>query len=669
MSETKHYENLQKPIRIGSKFIKNRIALAPMGDIYQVFDMLTGVVNQNWVDYLAERAKGGVGLLIPTAMKVADDILTYREYGLCDWVTFNHASMRVYNEIAQYAHSYGSSIFFQLSAGRGRVARPDAFDDERFIPVSASDNEGVFRPDKRCRPITGDEIKKIIKSFGEAAKILVKAGIDGVELHAHEGYLLDEFATSLWNKRTDKYGGNLEQRLTFAKEILHEIKDKAGSDFPVTYRYGVKHFIKSPLKSALRIGEPEIGRDVEESIELAKILEREGFDGLHIDVGCYESVYWSHPPTYQPWGCAAELTARVKQAVKIPCIVAGKVGIPQLAEKLIADGKADMVALGRPLLADPYWAKKAFEGREEDITPCIGCHEEMYKSEMYQFTTCAVNPFCANERNFSIQPTDRKKKVMIAGGGVGGMEAASIATMRGHDVTIYEKSDRLGGHLIEASAPEFKKDISHLLDYYKTRVKKLKIKIKLNAAVTPELVEKEKPDAVIIATGSTPIIPDIPGADKPRVVSCIDGFLGKKQIGQNVVVIGGGLEGCEMAVWLAQKGKKVTIVEMLPHLVSNIHRANLVMLMDMLEDGKVRILTETKAEKITDTSVVCSGGAGKSVELPADSVIMAVGLKPERKLFSALVGKYQDVYEIGDCKEPRKIGDAIWEGCQLALNI
>jgi 2-enoate reductase len=669
MEEKRHYENLQKPIKIGSKFIKNRIALAPMGDIYQVFDMQTGVVNQNWVDYLAERAKGEVGLLIPTAMKVADDILTYREYGLCDWVTFNHASMRVYNEIAQYAHAYGAAIFFQLSAGRGRVARPDAFDDERFIPVSASDNEGVFRPDKRCRPITGDEIKKIIKSFGEAAKILVKAGIDGVELHAHEGYLLDEFATSLWNKRTDKYGGNLEQRLTFAKEILYEIKDKAGSDFPVTYRFGVKHFIKSPLKSALRIGEPEIGRDVDESIELAKILEREGFDGLHLDVGCYESVYWSHPPTYQPWGCASELTAKVKQAVKIPCIVAGKVGIPQLAEKLIAEGKADMVALGRPLLADPYWAKKAFEGREEDITPCIGCHEEMYKSEMYQFTTCAVNPFCANERNFSLQPAERKKKVLIAGGGVGGMEAASIATLRGHDVTIYEKTNKLGGHLIEASAPSFKEDIGKLLNYYNTRLGKLKIKVKYGNAVTPELVEKENPDTVIIATGSSPIIPRIPGVDKPHVVTCIDVFLNKKQVGDNVIVIGGGLEGCEMAAWLSQKKKKVTLIEQLPNLVTNIHRANRVMLMDMLEDGKVNILTKTTAKEITSKSVICSAEDGSTLELFADSVILAVGLKPERQLYDALVGKSRDVYQIGDCKEPRKIGDAIWEGCMLALHI
>jgi len=669
MQEKRHFENLQKPITIGKTFIKNRIALAPMGDIYQVFDMQTGVVNQAWVDYLTERAKGGVGLLIPTAMKVADDILTYREYGLCDWVTFNYASMRVYNELAQYAHSYGSAIFFQLSAGRGRVARPDAFDDERFIPVSASDNEGVFRPDKRCRPITVEEIKKIVKSFGEAAKILVKAGIDGVELHAHEGYLLDEFATALWNKRTDKYGGNLEQRLTFAKEILYEIKDKAGSDFPVTYRYGVKHFIKSPLKSALRVGESEIGRDVEESIELAKILEKAGFDGLHLDVGCYESVYWAHPPIYQPWGMAADLTGKVKQAVKIPCIVAGKLGLPELAEKLVADGKADMVALGRPLLADAYWPKKAFEGRADEITPCIGCHEEMYKSEMYQFTTCAVNPLCANERNFAIKPAPVKKRVLVAGGGVGGMEAASVATMRGHDVTVYERADELGGHLIEASAPPFKRDIGRLLDYYKTRLGKLSVKVKLNQAVTPELVEKEKPDVVIVATGSGSLIPNIPGVEGKNVVTSIDGFLGKKEIGSKAVVIGGGLEGCEMAIWLAQRKKKVTLVEMLPKLVDTIHRANRVMVLDLLEDGKVDVRLETTAVEITDGGVVCKGKEGNRFEIPADTVILAVGLKPNRGLYESLVGKSREVYEIGDCKSPRKIGDAIWEGCMVANNI
>jgi 2-enoate reductase len=293
----------------------------------------------------------------------------------------------------------------------------------------------------------------------------------------------------------------------------------------------------------------------------------------------------------------------------------------------------------------------------------------MYKSEMYQFTTCAVNPFCANERNFSIKPADKKKKVLIAGGGVGGMEAASIATMRGHDVTIYEKTDKLGGHLIEGSAPSFKEDIGKLLTYYKVRLGKLDINVKYGEAVTPGLVEKEHPDAVIIATGSSPIIPKIPGVENPNVVTCIDGFLGKKQIGETVVVIGGGLEGCEMAAWLSQKGKKVTLIEQLPDLVSNIHRANRVMLMDMLEDGKVKIMTGTTAKKITGKSVVCATAEGAALELPADSVVLAVGLKPERQLYDSLVGKCREVYQIGDCKEPRKIGDAIWEGCMLASNI
>ena len=670
MTTRQEFENLRKPINIGKVFIKNRIALAPMGDIHQFFDKATGKVNQRWKEYMMERAKGGAGLLIPSVFKIANEVLPYAEKGLTDWMVFRRESIRDYAELAKYVHAYGATIFFQLSPGRGRVIlRKEAYEDKEFVPVSPSDNRVLFRQDVRCRPLTMGEIGEIVKAFGDTAEILARCGIDGIELHAHEGYLLDEFATALWNRRTDKYGGDLEKRLTLAIEILKAIKNKAGDDFPVTYRYGVKHFIKRPGKSALRVGEIEIGRDIDESVQMAKILEKAGFNGLHVDTGCYESSYWAHPPIYMPHGFAVELTSQVKKAVKIPVIIAGRLDIPEIAERALAEGKADMIAIGRGLLADPYWPKKVFQNRVEDIRPCIGCHDLMYKSETDQYTTCAVNPFCGGEEIFSLQPAKKAKKILIAGGGVGGMQAAAIACERGHNVFLFEKTENLGGHLIAASVPEFKKDIERLLDYYKIRLNKLKVNMKFNISVTPELIREEDPNVVIIATGSGPVVPDIIGVKKSLVVTCIDLLLGKKEAQNKVVIMGGGLEGCETALWLAKQGKKVTILEILPQLIPGIHRANRDMLLDLLEDSAVDILTNIKVQEITDNGVVCIDRKLNTRRIDADTVVLAIGLKPDKKLYNSLAGETREIYEIGDCKKPRKIGDAIWEATMLALNV
>jgi 2-enoate reductase len=671
MATRQKFENLRKSINIGKVFIKNRIALAPMGDIHQFFDKATGKVNRRWVDYMLERAKGGVGLLIPSVFKIANEVLPYAEKGVTDWMVFRRESIRDYAELARCAHAYGATIFFQLSPGRGRVIlRKEAYEDKEFAPVSPSDNQVLFRQDVRCRPLTVVEIGEIVKAFGDSAEILANCGIDGIELHAHEGYLLDEFATALWNRRTDKYGGDLERRLTLAIEILKAIKNRAGDDFPVTYRYGVKHFIKGPGKSALHVDEREMGRDIDESIQIAKILEKAGFDGLHVDTGCYESSYWAHPPIYMPHGFNLELTSQVKKEVKIPVIIAGRLDIPELAENIIAEGKADMIAIGRGLLADPYWPKKVFENRVEDIVPCIGCHDLMYKSETDQFTTCAVNPFCGSEKIFSLQSAKKSRKILIAGGGVGGMQAAIIARERGHNVFLFEKTENLGGHLIEASVPEFKKDIKRLLDYYKIRLNKLKVNVKFKITVTPEFIREEDPDVVIIATGSDSIVPNISGVEKSMVVTCIDLLLGRKEAQNRVVVIGGGLEGSETALWLAKQGRKVTIVEVLPQIVTGIHRANRDMLLDLLEDSAVEVLINLKIQEITNNGVVCIDKKLNAMKrIDADTVVLAVGLKSNKELYNSLARDSREIYEIGDCKEPRKIGDAIWEATMLALNI
>jgi len=418
------------------------------------------------------------------------------------------------------------------------------------------------------------------------------------------------------------------------------------------------------------LGEKEIGRDIDESIEMAKILEKAGYNCLHTDVGCYESAYWAHPPIYLPHGFSIDLTWKIKKAVNIPVIAVGRLGIPEIADKALEEGKADMIAIGRDLLADPYWVRKVKEGKLEDIRPCIGCHEGMYRTEETgQYLTCAINPFCGNETSFSIKPSIETKRILIAGGGIAGMEAARIAHMRGHDVLLFEKSDNLGGQLIPASKPNFKEDIKRLLEYYKKQIDKLKINIELNTTVTLELIREIKPDTVIVAIGANPIIPEINGVEKSNVVRCIDIYMDTKETGKNVIVIGGGLEGCESALMLSKAGKKVTIIEMLPKLNPDMHRANKTMLLDLLEENGVEILTGTKVQEIMDNSIIVTDDDLNKRNVKADTVVLAVGMKPEKYLYNSLMGEPILANEIGDCKDPRKILDAVWEANMVALTI
>lgn len=660
------FGKLFEPIQIGKASIKNRIAMAPINNLHQ-FTPSSGIITQRCVEYYVERAKGGVGLIITGVFKVENEIEKLSANGVALWPLFNLEALDKFAELADYVHAYGSKIFIQLSAGPGRNADGEAI-DAGLKPISASAVPAFWRPNVTTRALTTDEIEKMVENFGDAAEIVLKAGIDGIEVHGHEGYLIDQFTTSLWNKRTDKYGGDLESRLRFPMEIIEAIRDKVGKDFPIVYRYGLKHYMKKGGGAALG-GEKyvEAGRDIEEGLRMAKFLERAGVNALHVDAGCYESWYWAHPPMYQPHGCMVDLAAEVKRVVKIPVFTVGGLGVPELAQSVLEEGKADMVVLGRSLLADAYWPNKVREGRVEDIRPCIGCNEGcLFRPTKGRPLSCAVNPSCGRERSAVPQPVTKSKKVLIAGGGVAGMEAARIAAIRGHNVVIYEKSAELGGHLIEASVPEFKEDIKKLLEWYKTQLGRLGIKINLKTGVTPELVRNEKPDAVIVATGSTPIIPSIQGAES--LATCCDILSGKRKAGKTVVMIGGGLEGCDTALWLARQGKKVSIVEMLPEVVTNCFKADRDMLLDLLDREGVQIITNASAQEITEEGVVIDRNLKRTL-ISCDTAVLATGLKPEKKLYEYLAGEVADLYAIGDCVEPRKVLNAVWDGFTIGCAI
>jgi len=656
------FEKLFEPISIGKVDIKNRIAMAPM--------VPGGMVNrdggptQRAMDYYAERAFGGVGLIITGCTEVSD-LMEPRT----TLMFVNPASCSAFSELAESVHYYGTRIFVQLTAGLGSVIVGPTIDGG-FRPVSASAISAFWRPNVVSRALTTDEVEEIVDAFGKAAELLKTAGIDGIELHGHEGYLFDQFTTAIWNKRNDKYGGSLEDRLRFPIEALNAIKDRAGKDFPVVYRYGLKHYMKGPGTGALPHEDyVEVGRDVAEGLEMAKLLEKAGFDGLHVDAGSYESWYWAHPPIYQSHGCMVDMAAEAKKCVTIPVIAVGRLGIPELAEKVVAEGKADMVALGRALLADPHWPKKAHQGRVEEICPCIGCHDGcLYRElETSKHISCAVNPVAGRERLYALQMVAQPQKVLIAGGGVAGMEAARVAAIRGCEVTLYEKGEKLGGHLIPGSVPDFKQDINRLLDWYNTQLERVGVKIKLQVEVTPEFIRREKPDKVIVATGSTPIVPDVPGIEKPIVTSCIDLLLGRKKTGEIVVVIGGGLVGCETALWLANQGKRVSIVEILPEIpTGDMCHANQFMLLDLLKNKEVEFMTNTSLEAVMDEGVNVVDRNFTRKTVLCDTVALALGLKPERGLYESLRRECTELYLIGDCKEPHNIMQAIWDGYHIA---
>ena len=661
-------DNLRKilePIKIGRVEIKNRIAMAPMG----IVGLLNpdGSLGQRAIDYYIERARGGVGLIITSLFKVENDIEHFKGIPLF----ISPEAMSPFAELAETVHALGTKIFIQLTAGFGRVITPRRLSGQ---PVSASAVPYYWKPERTCRELKTAEVEKLAKSFGIVAQILASAGIDGIELHGHEGYLFDQFTTSIWNKRTDKYGGDLAGRLRFPIEVLNEIKEKISRDFHVQYRFGLKHYIKGLNMGALP-GENyvEAGRDIQEGLQMAQLLESAGFDALHVDAGCYDSWYWAHPPTYQKHGCMADMAAEVKKVVSIPVIAVGRLDKPELAEKMLEEGKADMIALGRGLLSDAFWVRKIEQGQAEKIRPCIGDHDGcLGRIFSGRPISCTVNPMTGRERAYALKSADKHKKIIIVGGGIAGLEAARVAVLRGHQVTLCEKTNVLGGHLIPAGVPVFKKDLQSLLEWYKLEIQDLGVEVKLKYEVTLDLINRERADLVIIATGAKPVIPSIPGIKKELVVTAPEVLLGRKQLGEEVIVVGGGLIGCETAIWLAEQKRKVTIIEMLDDLMIGsipIPYANRQMVLDMIKVSNVRVMTGTRLMEVTDEGGHLIKRDSKKTALHADTIVLSIGLTPDRQLYETLVGKTSNLYLIGDARETRNIMGAIWDAYEVARTI
>lgn len=663
------YKNLFSPLKIGKLTLKNRFCLAPMGADFNYY----GGVNAECRDFYARIARGGFALVELASTIVDTEIDSNSSYERHS-PNFNSKNFVISTApMNDRIHSYGAKSFIQLSMGSARST----------LFKGPSPLKGLFNGKVDVPALTKDEIKRKIELMIQAAERSKKAGFDGIDIHAlHWGYLLDEFAMSLTNQRTDEYGGILENRLRITKEIVEGIKQVNGADYPVMMRLGLKSYIKNVgqpnrfYSGAMGVssldGENEAGRTLEEALEICKALESYGYDAISADVGMYESFYHACPPVYMPKGHYIPLAAEAKKVVDIPVLLSNRMNDADMAEAAIRDGKIDAVVIGRQALADPDYPNKIAKGDFDSIRPCIACNQCMGSHfKIGGNVGCAVNPSVTREVSYGMKKALEPKKVMVIGGGVAGMEAARTAKLSGHTVTLFEATDVLGGSLIPAGAHTFKKEVADLNRWYIRELTRLGIDVKMNTKVTPEMIKKSDADVAIVATGASPSMPKIPGIDHPKTVSCTDAILAKKPIGDRVVIVGAGLVGCEIAVDLAKEGKQVTIVEALPNIVSSgpvVPVMNVMMIEDLLEKYNVNVLTGHKIIEVNDKGAVIAAvnTPDELAVLAADNVIMAVGFRSAPSMRDELIGSNMDIYQVGDCNSVGSILTSIWDAYEIS---
>lgn len=622
--------------QIGSMKLKNRIVMGPMGTTGEA----DGAYNIDAINYFMERAKGGTGLIITGANVVSTK---YEPRPCTELSNFHHVERL--NMLIDRCHHFGSKVCVQLSPGLGRQQFTDPFTP----PYSAGDCPAFWFPQLKCKPFAVEDIHYLADKVGYSASLAKMSGADAVELHAYGGYLLDQFQSSKWNTRTDEYGGSLENRMRFTLECIQAIRSNVGPDFPILVKFTPYHGVEG-------------GRELEEGLEMAKILENAGIDALHVDVGCYEAWYKAISTVYAPEGHQLRIVEAVKNTVSLPVLGQGKLFDPEIAEKVIEDGIADYVVLAHQMLADPHWANKVKEGAIEDITPCVGCNECLLAGFSGKHYYCAVNPLCYAEKEYALpKPDGTSKKVLVIGGGPGGMSAAMTAAKRGYDVELWEKTGRLGGNLWAAGTPTFKHDVLRLITYMERQIHKLGVKVRFLKEATAQAVAAGQFDKVILAAGSTPVMPPIPGIEYAASANAY--LTAQKKPGRKVVVIGGGLVGCEAAAYMKESADEVTIIEMLDDILATADHClnNDQALRAMLAERNVPAICGAKVTCITPESVTYVKDE-KEVTIACDTVMIAAGYKANNQLETALEGAVKDMTVIGDAEAPRKILTAVHEG-------
>ena len=682
----KKFEPLFTPWKIGNVEIKNRIVLCPMGGTSIFGWMEPHHFDKDAAEFFMELAKNNVGLIIPGIAPLKNLIGG-------QWLYKSKRSFKKLKPYMEEFHKTGAKMFIQLTAGFGRsfsvpngmvpmlkskvlntLLKPII--DIQYLCASPSKLPARWVEGGLTRALTKKEIEKMIDAFAKTAKMCKDAGVDGVEIHAvHEGYLLDQFTTAYTNKRTDEYGGSFENRYRFPVEVVKAIKALCGQDYPVSLRYSVVSKTKDFCVGAIPGEEyKEVGRDMEESEKAAKYLQDAGYDMLDADNGTYDAWYWAHPPMYMPLNCNLEEVSHIKKFVDIPVVCAGRME-PVTGAKAIKEGKIDAMGVARQFLVDHTWVTKLINEQLDEIQPCICCHNACLPMSHYKgiangaamadtqhMSRCALNPITMQNHKFDIVPAKKQKTVAVIGGGVGGIEVARIATLRGHKVTIYEKSDKLGGVFIAAATPSFKEKDRMLIEWYRKQIAKLPIEVKFNTEVKD--LSEIKADEIVIATGATPKRARITGFEK--TIEACDYLLSDKKVGDNVVIIGGGLTGCEIAYELSLNGKKPVIVEALNDLMATpkLCLANSSYLRDYFKYKNVPVYLESKVMEIKDDGVIIEDKNGKRTAIKADNVISAIGYNP-----NPLAKKGRHIHIVGDAQKVGNLRTVVWRAWEVAEKI
>ncbi len=637
------FRSLFEPYRLGTMELKNRIVMPPMATHFAGED---GSVNDRHIAYYLRRVRGGVGYITFEHTGILRQGRAFPNMALID----KDQHIPSFRKLVEAVHREGGKIVIQINhAGRQTSS---SFTGSPIVAPSP-----IPCPVRKEMPreLSIEEIQTIVEAFGSAARRVKETGADGVEIHMAHGYLINQFLSPFSNRRTDEYGGSLEGRMRMAVEVLRAVRNQVGPEFTVLCRLSADEYVEG-------------GLTLEETKEIAKVLERNGADGLHISACIAASGYLNHPPYYAEEGVFVHLAQGIKSVVSIPVITVGRIRTPALANKIIEEKKADLVSMGRALIADPDLPIKAYQGKTDEIIPCISCNR-CIKSIRIGALQCAVNPETGREQTLTLHKTDQPKKVWIIGGGPGGMKAAQISALRGHRVTLFEKEKELGGRFLLAAIPPKKEVLKEFVTYLINQLKKLPITIHLNKNFDPNVFKKEKPDVLILATGAKPFFPPIDGIKEVHSLSVEEVLSHPEKVGQKVLIVGGGGIGSEVADFLSEIGKEVTLVEMREGIALDLVSHLQYFLNQRLREKGVHILISTKAIRFEKDGLWVEDPQGKRKLEGFDSIVIALGSIPNNELFEELKGEVSEVYIVGDAYKPREVMEALLEGEETALKI
>jgi 2,4-dienoyl-CoA reductase-like NADH-dependent reductase (Old Yellow Enzyme family)/thioredoxin reductase len=623
--------------------IKNRIVMPPMATHYASPE---GFVTDRQIAYYMERARGGVGYITVEHTGILQQGKASPKMLL---ISSDEHGSRI-ERMIEAVHRVGGKIVVQINhAGRQTSSAVTGSPIVGPSPISCPTRNEI------PRELSVGEIEEITEAFSIAAQRVKNAGADGVELHMAHGYLICSFLSSFSNRRSDRYGGDIDGRTRFARDVLNAVRNQVGPDFPIICRLSGDEYVDGGLK-------------IEETKQIAQILEKEGADALHVSACNVVSGYLNQPPYYVEEGVFVHLAEAIKSVVNIPVITVGRIRNPVMADQIVRDGKADFVSMGRALIADPYLPEKAKEGRFEEIIPCISCNR-CIQTQRKEAIRCAVNPETGNENRFKFSKSDRPKKVWVVGGGPAGMKAAEIAALRGHEVTIFEKGNKLGGRMRLAAIPPKKAVLNDFLDYLERRVRDLEVTLELGREFTVEMVRTGKPDAVIVASGAVPFFPDWKGVEESGALSVDAVLTGEGNVGNRVLVVGAGGIGAETADYLSEMGKEVTLIEMLEEIASDLVTHLKYYLSQRLAEKGVTLLTSTKVKELGKHYVLVENSSGTRKIEGFDTIVLALGSKSDDRIAKDLEGKVPALYVIGDASEPREALEAVYEGEEIAIKI